>query len=422
MSRTAGTVAGSVANSVTDSVAGSVTECTEPATLRSIDLFSGTGGLTLALSGIARPVLYCDSCPTSRALLEARMASCHLPRAPIAEDVEAVRGAVVPQADMVVGGFPCIGFSSRGRKEGFANEGSALFYELIRVVRESGALAAFLENVPAVMGSIGPIREEFSRMGFAMRWCVVGADSVGAPHLRKRWFALAYAPGSSLLTQTFRPLSKHFEAFDWTAAPPPRTNRLADAPALNASIRRWGLLGNGVVPSAARLAFFRLISAGHVTHLTESQVSFVDHTACVEHRCTASTTASSTSVVHACTDTTAAPTVLSSRRIQSPPTRSITHILLDPHAMAPPSVPAHNRSTPALTQPVRRRLWATPRHGKTASSRVLTARTAKDLPTQIRFEQDTVDRSLHANADFGDYMMGLPAGYTDAARRCMQTE
>jgi hypothetical protein len=36
--------------------------------LRSLDLFSGVGGITLALSGIAEPVAYCDSSLEARCM------------------------------------------------------------------------------------------------------------------------------------------------------------------------------------------------------------------------------------------------------------------------------------------------------------------------------------------------------------------
>ena len=57
-----------------------------PMLLKSLDLFSGIGGITHALRGIAEPVAYCDIEPNSRAVLEANMRRGNLPRAPIAHD------------------------------------------------------------------------------------------------------------------------------------------------------------------------------------------------------------------------------------------------------------------------------------------------------------------------------------------------
>lgn len=379
--------------------------------LKSIDLFSGSGALTLALAGVASPVMYCDTDPASRCLLTARMESGHLPRAPIADDVTTLRGNRVPRADLVVGGFPCTGFSKIGRHEGLQNPASALFYELVRVVRESSASAVFLENVPVVMKSIGPIQEAFAAIGFAMRWCVVGADDVGAPQMRRRWFCIAYSARHSCIHRlSARPLSRHYTPFDWSARPPPRTMRLESAAAVRASRRRWQMLGNGAVPDAARLAFFRILSAGAVTHLCDSVVNFVSerssdgalHWAAAGHA----------GVVHAHALADAEPVLLPSAPIKVP-TATSRVLIFDPLAVPPPPFRSPRQTTPALQGPTTRKRWATPRHGKaTRGARVMTQRCMSDLPTQIVFERETVDRELPANADFGDFLMGLTPSFT----------
>jgi hypothetical protein len=55
--------------------------------LNGLDLFSGYGGLTLALSPWVKPVLYCEIAPYAQAILLSRMASGQLPEAPIFTDI-----------------------------------------------------------------------------------------------------------------------------------------------------------------------------------------------------------------------------------------------------------------------------------------------------------------------------------------------
>jgi len=57
------------------------------AKLRSLDLFTGIGGFTLALKGLADPVAYCDISEDSRCALGSLMKRRLLPRAPICEDI-----------------------------------------------------------------------------------------------------------------------------------------------------------------------------------------------------------------------------------------------------------------------------------------------------------------------------------------------
>lgn len=61
--------------------------------LRSLDLFSGLGGITHALRGVALPAAYCEIDRFAAAVLAARMADGSLPMAPLCSDVAALDGA-----------------------------------------------------------------------------------------------------------------------------------------------------------------------------------------------------------------------------------------------------------------------------------------------------------------------------------------
>jgi site-specific DNA-cytosine methylase len=96
--------------------------------LRSLDLFSGIGGLTLALTGIAEPLAYCDIEASSLAVLHENMRLKRLPTAPVSTDVnqldpawlkEHVPSGTSSKPDAIVAGFPCVGFSLVGKREGF---------------------------------------------------------------------------------------------------------------------------------------------------------------------------------------------------------------------------------------------------------------------------------------------------------------
>jgi hypothetical protein len=57
--------------------------------------------------------------------------------------------------------------------------------------------------------------------------------------------------------------------------------------------------------------------------------------------------------------------------------------------------------------------WSTPRHSSHTSN-VITTRTCRDLPTQVRFERKTPDHLRRGvlNPEFVEWMMGYPKGYT----------
>jgi DNA (cytosine-5)-methyltransferase 1 len=253
--------------------------------LRSLDLFSGVGGITLALEGFAEPVAYCDIAPEARAVLLDRMARGLLPRAPIADDVRTLdrawlrRSAGRAAVDAIVAGFPCVGFSSLGLRQGLADSQSGLFSEVLRLADEFAPPVLFLENVRGILklGMDAIADELHGRRGYELRWCVVSAADVGAQHVRPRWFCLAVKPGfrwSCPASQQgrVRP-ADHVGAapLTWWAQhrPPARALALARAPTSPASAAavhlRLGLMGNSVVPQAVRCACAYLLSRGTVT-------------------------------------------------------------------------------------------------------------------------------------------------------------
>lgn len=117
-----------------------------------VDLFSGIGGISLALHGLTTPVLYCENDPHRQRVLETLFAKGCLPRARIHPDVRSLQLSQLSQrVDMVAGGWPCVGFSASGLGTGFADSQSGLFEEFVRVVKDTRPKVVFQENVPRVI-------------------------------------------------------------------------------------------------------------------------------------------------------------------------------------------------------------------------------------------------------------------------------
>lgn len=170
--------------------------------LHSLDLFSGYGGIALALKDYARPIGYCEIEPYARALLNSRIESGDLPEAPIYPDVRKLRGQL-GVADLITGGFPCQDLSVAGNGAGLAGERSGLFFEIIRLTEEIRPAFVFLENVPAIRTrGLEQVVEAFTKIRYDCRWTCLSASSLGAPHKRERWFLLAHSNSSNLWPQS----------------------------------------------------------------------------------------------------------------------------------------------------------------------------------------------------------------------------
>jgi DNA (cytosine-5)-methyltransferase 1 len=160
--------------------------------MNGLDLFSGIGGLSIALKPWVQTVAYCEQNRYAQAVLLSQMQSGHLDRAPIWDNIETLRGKMLPKIEIIFGGFPCQDISVAGTGKGLAGKRSGLFFEIIRLVKELSPRFVFLENVPAIRTrGLSTVINEFASIGYDSRWTCLSAASVGAPHKRDRWFCLA---------------------------------------------------------------------------------------------------------------------------------------------------------------------------------------------------------------------------------------
>jgi DNA (cytosine-5)-methyltransferase 1 len=161
--------------------------------LNGLDLFSGIGGITLALSEWVRPVAYCEIEPYAAGVVFSRIADGTLPFAPIFPDVTKLSGDILPDIDIIYGGFPCQDVSVAGLRKGLEGERTGLFSEIVRLAGECRPTFVFLENVPGIKPHRQKIFSAFENLGYTCRDGALAAAHVGALHIRNRWFFLAYS-------------------------------------------------------------------------------------------------------------------------------------------------------------------------------------------------------------------------------------
>ncbi len=164
--------------------------------LNGLDLFSGIGGLSLALKPWVRTVAYCEIDPYCVSVLQKRMGA-ELYPGNIFDDVRSLRrGHISEPVDIVFGGFPCQDISLAGKRAGLDGKRSGLYREVIRIVDECRPTFVFLENVAAIRSHAWRVVEDLAGLGFDCRWTNLSAAEVGAPHRRDRWWLLAANPDS----------------------------------------------------------------------------------------------------------------------------------------------------------------------------------------------------------------------------------
>ncbi len=164
-----------------------------------IDLCSGIGGITLGLSEYVNPVAYCEIDDYASKVLKARIADGFLPDAPIHEDVKKFPyKSYKNKVDIIYAGFPCQDISVAGKRDGLEGKRSSLFFKIITLAKKIESTFVFLENVPGIRTKgLEEVTRTITSAGYDLRWLVLPASALGAPHVRERWFLLAYSSSFS---------------------------------------------------------------------------------------------------------------------------------------------------------------------------------------------------------------------------------
>ena len=164
-------------------------------------LFAGIGGfergIEAAIEG-AETIWQVERDPFCQKVLQK-----HWPNSRIYNDVKDITKDNVEPVDMIIGGFPCQDISaanSGGR--GLNGEKSGLWWEMHRIISELRPKIAIMENVPNILIRGGlEVIGSVAEIGYDCEWSIISARDFGAPHLRRRWFCIAY-PSESDRTST----------------------------------------------------------------------------------------------------------------------------------------------------------------------------------------------------------------------------
>lgn len=233
--------------------------------INGLDLFSGIGGLSIALKDWVRPIAYCEIDPYCQGVLLSRMEEDKLPKAPIWDDIRTFAiSETNKQVDIIYGGFPCQDISITGLGKGLAGQRSSLCYDIFKLANEINPRWIFLENVPAITTRGGiEVVKQITKMGYDCRWITITAASLGALHKRERWFLLAHAQGERF-KKTGQPIRSQEEfakpsnkiKYDaWDKEPENKFTLAGVVNGLQDRAHRIKALGNAVVPVQAKEAF-----------------------------------------------------------------------------------------------------------------------------------------------------------------------
>ena len=151
-----------------------------------VSLFCGAGGLDMGFDRAGFKTLWAndfdkDACKTHQAWSGATV---------VCGDVTEVDLDTVPSCDIMLGGFPCQGFSLSGPRK-IDDKRNKLYHQYVRFIKGKNPYMFIGENVKGLltMGNgdvFKAIIEDFSRCGYDVFYALVNAKDFGVPQDRER--------------------------------------------------------------------------------------------------------------------------------------------------------------------------------------------------------------------------------------------
>lgn len=95
-----------------------------------------------------------------------------------------------PDADVIIGGFPCQNFSHSGKREGFNTTRGTLYQSYVEVVKRVKPILFIAENVNGLLTMpdepIKKIIKDFSEVGYEVKYQLIKCEEYGIPQTRWR--------------------------------------------------------------------------------------------------------------------------------------------------------------------------------------------------------------------------------------------
>lgn len=197
-----------------------------------ISLFCGAGGLDMGFERAGFKTIWAndfepDACKTHEQWSTAKV---------VCGDVAKIDAATIPDADIMLGGFPCQGFSLSGPRK-IDDSRNVLYKHYVRIVKAKKPLMFVGENVKGLLtmgnGSIiEAIVEDFSQCGYDVYYQLLNAKDYEVPEDRERVIIVGFRKDLGIKSFDY-PAPRNFHVTMREAlknVPLPTENEVCNAP------------------------------------------------------------------------------------------------------------------------------------------------------------------------------------------------
>jgi len=157
--------------------------------LKVASLFAGAGGLDLGFKRAGFQIVWANDNEEDSCATYATNIGDHI----ICDDIENIDLSTIPDVDIVIGGFPCQGFSVANTGRSVDDSRNILYKTFVATVKEKQPKYFLAENVKGILslakGQVFKlILKEFEEQGYVCRYALVNSADYGVPQRRERVF------------------------------------------------------------------------------------------------------------------------------------------------------------------------------------------------------------------------------------------
>ena len=155
---------------------------------RVISLFSGAGGMDLGFINAGFDIVWANDFFKE----EVESYKKNVDDRIVYGDITQIDSSEMPdEIDLVIGGFPCQGFSVANTKRSMKDERNFLYKEMLRVIRDKKPKFFVAENVKGILSMkkgkvIEMIKKDFRSLGYEVDARLLNAAEYGVPQARER--------------------------------------------------------------------------------------------------------------------------------------------------------------------------------------------------------------------------------------------
>ena len=182
--------------------------------MKIISLFAGAGGMDLGFIQAGFEIIWANDFNSDAVETYKKNIGNHI----ILGDITKISSSEIPgdvgDIDVVIGGFPCQGFSIANNNRSMEDQRNFLYLEMLRVIKDKQPKFFVAENVKGILSIekgkvIETIVKDFKEIGYEVDYKLVNAADYGVPQARERVIIIGNRIG---ITNPF-PIQTHADLY-----------------------------------------------------------------------------------------------------------------------------------------------------------------------------------------------------------------